>query len=75
MAEAALKQATIPLLNLLQVKNRYGVVPNAPLTAEIRGLDLKNLRAFMDGKGSAAGNLETRTGPPRRVDLNGGRVF
>jgi hypothetical protein len=50
-AEAALKEATLPLLNLLQVKNRYGVVPNAPLNAEIRGLDMKNLGAFMDGQG------------------------
>ena len=52
IAEAALKQATIPLLNLLQVKNRDGVVPNAPLSAQIRGLDMKNLPAFMDGKGA-----------------------
>jgi len=51
IAEAALKKATIPLLNLLQIKNRYGVVPNAPLNVEIRGLDLKKLPAFMDGKG------------------------
>jgi hypothetical protein len=51
VAEAALKKATIPLLNLLQIENRYGVVPNAPLNVEIRGLDLKKLPAFMDGKG------------------------
>lgn len=51
VAEATLKQAITPLLNLLQIENRYGVVPNAPLTAEIRGMDLKNLPAFMDGKG------------------------
>src|ERR1700686_2145021 len=51
IAEAALKKATIPLLNLLKIENRYGVVPNAPLNVEIRGLDLKKLPAFMDGKG------------------------
>jgi hypothetical protein len=51
VAEAALKKSTTPLLNLLQIKNRYGVVPNAPLNVEIRGLDLKKLPAFMDGKG------------------------
>ncbi len=52
VAEAALKEATTPLLNLLQIKNRYNVVPNAQLCAEIRGLDLKNLPAFMDGQGN-----------------------
>lgn len=51
IAEATLKKATTPVLNLLQIENRYGVVPNAPLNVEIRGLDLKNLPAFMDGKG------------------------
>jgi hypothetical protein len=51
IAEAALKQATIPLLNVLQIENRDGVVPNAPLSAQILGLDLKNLPAFMDGEG------------------------
>lgn len=49
--EAALKDATTPLLNLLQIENRYGVVPNAPLKAKVRGLDLKSLPAFMDGTG------------------------
>jgi hypothetical protein len=51
VAEAAVKEATTPLLNLLQIKNRRGVVPNASLNVEIRGIDLKNLPAFMDGKG------------------------
>jgi hypothetical protein len=51
IAEAALKRATIPLLNLLRIENRYGVVPNAALNVEIRGLDLKSLPGFMDGKG------------------------
>jgi hypothetical protein len=50
--EGAIKTATIPLLNLLQIENRYGVVPNAPLNAIIRGMDdLKSLPAFMDGAG------------------------
>lgn len=52
VAEAALKTATTPLLNLLQIENRYSIVPNAPLHAEIRGLDLKNLPAFMDRAGN-----------------------
>ena len=51
VAEAALKEATTPLLNLLKIENRDGIVPNVPLNAEIRGLDLKNLPAFMDGEG------------------------
>src|ERR1700724_1598353 len=51
VAEAALKQAITPLLNLLQIENRDGVVPNAPMTADIRGLDMKNLPAFRDANG------------------------
>jgi hypothetical protein len=51
VAEATIKTATTPLLNLLRIKNRDGKVPNAPLRAEIQGLDLKNLPAFMDGNG------------------------
>src|SRR4029077_16482979 len=51
VAEAAIKNATTPLLNLLRIKNRDGKVPNAPLRAEIQGLDLKSLPAFMDGNG------------------------
>jgi hypothetical protein len=49
--EATLKDATTPLLNLLQIENRYGVVPNAPLKAKVHGLDLRSLPAFMDGAG------------------------
>ena len=52
VSEAAVKDATTPLLNLLQIGNRYDVVPNAQLRAQIRGLDLKNLPAFMDGDGN-----------------------
>src|SRR6266851_1889322 len=51
VAEAAIKAATTPLLNLLRIKNRDGKVPHAPLRAEIQGLDLKSLPAFMDGNG------------------------
>jgi hypothetical protein len=51
VAEAALKEAITPLLNLLQIENRYGIVPNARVNTEIRGLDLKNLPAFIDGEG------------------------
>ncbi len=49
--EAAVKNATVPLLNLLQIENRHGVVPNAPLRADVRDLDLKSLPAFMDRRG------------------------
>lgn len=52
VAEAAMKEATAPLLNLLQIENRYNLVPNVQLRAEIRGLDLKDLPAFMDGDGN-----------------------
>ncbi|PYU68785.1 MAG: hypothetical protein DMG49_15170 [Acidobacteria bacterium] len=48
IAEATLREATTPLLNLLQIENRYGVVPNASLTAQIRGMDMKNLPAFIE---------------------------
>jgi hypothetical protein len=51
-AEAAIKDATTPLLNLLQIENRYNIVPSAQLNANIRGLDLKDLPAFMDGDGN-----------------------
>jgi HNH endonuclease len=51
VAEAALKKSMTHLLNLLKIANRYGVVPNAPLNVEVRGLDLKKLPAFMDGRG------------------------
>src|SRR5579862_2023724 len=50
--EAAIKGATIPLLNLLKIGNRRGKVPNAPLKIEIRGMDMKNLPGFMDGAGN-----------------------
>jgi hypothetical protein len=50
-AEATIKEATAPLLNLLQIKNRKGVVPSVPLKANIRELDMKDLPAFMDGAG------------------------
>jgi hypothetical protein len=50
-AEAELKGPITPLLNLLQISNRYDVVPNAKLQTNIRGLDLKSLPAFMDGEG------------------------
>jgi hypothetical protein len=52
VAEAAIKDATIPLLNLLKIGNRRGKVPNAPLKIEIRGMDMKNLPGFMDGAGN-----------------------
>ena len=51
VVEAAIKAATTPVLNLLRIKNRDGKVPNAPLHAQIHGLDLKNVPAFMDGNG------------------------
>jgi len=51
-AEAKIKTATTTLLNLLQIENRDGIVPNAPLeNVEIRGMDMKNLNGFMNGGG------------------------
>jgi hypothetical protein len=50
-AEATLKDVTLPLLNLLKIKNRKGIVPSVRLKADIRGLDMKNLPAFIDGAG------------------------
>lgn len=47
VAEAKLKEATKPLLNLLKIRNRKGIVPNVPLSADIRGLDMKNSPALM----------------------------
>jgi hypothetical protein len=55
-SEAAIKEATTPLLNLLRIENRYGKVPNAPLNVKIRDLDMKSLPGFMDG----AGNIQLR---------------
>jgi hypothetical protein len=52
VVEAAIKDATIPLLNLLKIGNRRGKIPNAPLKIEIRGMDMKNLLGFMDGAGN-----------------------
>jgi hypothetical protein len=49
--EGKLKDATAPLLHLLQIENRYGIVPNASVNAEIRGLDMKNLQGFVDVDG------------------------
>lgn len=51
VAEATIRDATVPLLNLLRIENRDGRVPNAPLRANIQGLDLRDLPAFMDGNG------------------------
>ena len=51
VAEGKLKDATTPLLHLLQIENRYGIVPNATVNAEIRGLDMKNLQGFIDVDG------------------------
>ena len=53
VAEAAIKDATRPLLNFLKIGNRRGKVPNAPLKIEIRGLDMKNLPGFMEGAGNS----------------------
>ncbi len=50
--EGTIKKKALSLLNLLGIKNRYGNIPNVPLTgAEIRGMDMKNLNAFRDGAG------------------------
>lgn len=49
--EATIKKNTVVLLNLLQIENRDGNVPNAKVNADIRGVDLKGLNAFRDGSG------------------------
>jgi len=49
--EATIKDNTKLLLNLLQIENRYGVVPQARVDVEIRGMDKKGLLGFVDGKG------------------------
>jgi len=49
--EAAIKDDTKLLLNLLQIENRYGVVPQGKVDVEIRGMDKKGLLGFVDGKG------------------------
>jgi hypothetical protein len=70
VAEGKLKDATEPLLHLLGIENRYGVVPNASVNAEIRGLDMKNLRGFIDANGEIEifdRVLETTTEDGRKV--------
>lgn len=66
-AEATIKDATVPLLNLLRIENRDGKVPNAPLNVEIRGIDMKNLPGFMD----AVGNIQLRDHVKDVVDDDG----
>lgn len=49
--EGKLKDATAPLLHLLKIPNRDGIVRNASVKAEVRGLDMKNLQGFVDVDG------------------------
>lgn len=49
--EGKLKDATAPLLHLLKIRNREGIVRNASVKAEVRGLDMKNLQGFVDVEG------------------------
>ena len=49
--EAALKDNTKFLLNLLDIENRYGDVPAARVKVEIRGIDTKRLFGLRDGNG------------------------
>jgi hypothetical protein len=70
VSEAAMKEATTPLLNLLQIENRDNVVPNVPLRAEIRGLDMKHIPAFRDGDG----NINLRDVVRESTSVNGRRV-
>ena len=48
-AESAVKNATRELLNLLKIRNRDGVVPSVPVKALIKGVDMTDLPAFVDG--------------------------
>ncbi len=49
--EGRLKNATAPLLHLLKIQNREGIVRSASVKAEVRGLDMKNLQGFVDVDG------------------------
>jgi hypothetical protein len=69
-AEAAIKDATIPLLNLLKIENRDGKVPNAPLRVAIRNIDMKNLPGFMDG----SGNIKLRDHVREVLDDDGKKI-
>lgn len=51
VAEGELKKAMAPLLHVLRIKNRDGIVRNASVNAEIRGLDMKHLRGFINAQG------------------------
>lgn len=67
--EAAIKDNTKFLLNLLQIENRYGVVPQARAEVEIRGMDKKALLGFVDGKGALSLRdvvIKTRTPDGRK---------
>jgi hypothetical protein len=50
-AEQDLRDATVKLLNLLKIENRYGIVPTTDINAEVRHLDMKNIPAVIDGRG------------------------
>ena len=69
-AEATIKDATIPLLNLLKIENRDGKVPNAPLRVAIRNIDMKNLPGFMDG----SGNIKLRDHVREVLDDDGKKI-
>jgi hypothetical protein len=69
-AEATIKHATIPLLNLLKIENRDGKVPNAPLRVAVRNIDMKNLPGFMDG----SGNIKLRDHVREVLDDDGKKI-
>lgn len=49
--EGTLQKEMAPLIHLLRIKNRYGVVRNTNINAEIRGLDMKQLKGFINAEG------------------------
>jgi hypothetical protein len=49
--EAAIKDSTKFLLNLLQIENRYGDVPSAKVDVEIRGISSEGLFGYREGTG------------------------
>jgi hypothetical protein len=49
--ENEIRSHTVSLLNLLQIGNRYKRVPLAKVEARIRGLDMEQLPASVDGTG------------------------
>ncbi len=68
--EGRLKKDTRPLLNLMKIRNRDGIVPNVPVDASIRDLDMQNLPAFVDG----AGEIQLQNTVAKSVNEDGRKI-